>query len=206
MPKEKMPTILSMFTTCLIVGLVLAIVVCPFLEQISGGPALSFVVAAILCAVMAVIIFFMPQAKIRQLKKAEVAAAEEENHSETQEAAMSKADGAVSRKSQPSIKDLLKDKEFVKLFFPDFVHGILKENVPLWMSAYFVARFGIDLKKSIIFIILIPLIGMLGRIFFPFFYKLFRKDEHKIQTFAMGICVLAVLFPLFVPQSTGTVI
>ncbi len=97
----------------------------------------------------------------------------------------------ASKKS--SFFSLLKQKEIIVLLFPAFFHGIVKENISLWMAVYFVDRFQIDLAASALFVLFIPAIGFVGRMIYPFVFRLCREKEHLVSIISFLICCVAVL-------------
>jgi len=79
-----------------------------------------------------------------------------------------------------SFFSLLKQKEIIVLLFPAFFHGIVKENISLWMAVYFVDRFQIDLAASALFVLFIPAIGFVGRMIYSFVFRLCREKKHLV--------------------------
>lgn len=86
---------------------------------------------------------------------------------------------------------LLKDKSIRTMIIPAFCHGIMKDNISLWMAAYFVTCFSIDLKESSWFLLFIPAIGLLGRMCYSFVYRFCGKDENKVSFFGFIVCGLS---------------
>lgn len=98
--------------------------------------------------------------------------------------------------------NLLKDKEVRTMLVPAFCHGVMKDNISLWMAAFFVTSFAIDLEKSSWFLLFIPAIGLLGRMCYGFIYKFCGKDENKVSFFGFIVCIIAavgLLLPLNSP-------
>ena len=87
--------------------------------------------------------------------------------------------------------NLLKDKSIHTMLVPAFCHGVMKDNISLWMAAFFVTSFSIDLKKSSWFLLFIPAIGLLGRMCYSFVYQLCGKDENKVSFFGFIVCGVA---------------
>lgn len=42
------------------------------------------------------------------------------------------------------------------MLLPAMVHGVMKDNISLWMTVYVMDQFGVDLNASAYFILLIP--------------------------------------------------
>ena len=99
-----------------------------------------------------------------------------------------------------SMGAMLRDREIRTLFVPTVFHGVMKDNVTLWMTVFFVDRYGIDLETSALFVFFIPLLGFLGRMVYPFFYRLCGSEEHRVSQYAFLLCVVgALLLCLQVP-------
>lgn len=73
------------------------------------------------------------------------------------------------------------------------LHGIMKENVSLWMAVYIADTYFVDLTTSSYYLFLVPSIGFLGRICYPFFYKLCKEREHIVSMIGFGACIAASL-------------
>lgn len=72
-------------------------------------------------------------------------------------------------------------------------HGAIKDNITLWMTVYFVDTFMIDLSNSAWFVMFIPLVGLAGRIIYPFAYKLCRARENVVSAISFGLCAVISL-------------
>ena len=88
---------------------------------------------------------------------------------------------------------LLKNRELRLATLPASFHGVMKENVTLWMAVYFTEHFGIDLNQSAYFILFIPMVGFVGRILYPFSYRVCQQREHRVSQFAFIGCILAAI-------------
>ncbi len=101
----------------------------------------------------------------------------------------------ITPKSDParshiSMKSLLALPQIRTMLIPAMLHGTMKDNISLWMAVYFVDTFSIDLKQSAYYILLIPIVGLLGRVTFPLLYKAMREDEYKVSVFAFLCCIV----------------
>lgn len=92
-----------------------------------------------------------------------------------------------------SMLELLKDREIVGLLFPVVVHGVMKENVTLWMVMFFAERYGIDLDQSAYFVLFVPLMGFAGRAVYPLYYRLCGEREHAVTWYAFAVCAVCAL-------------
>ncbi len=93
-------------------------------------------------------------------------------------------------KKHISIGKLLENKSIRTMFSPAMLHGVMKDNISLFMAVYFVDTFGIDLEKSAYFVLFIPAVGFVGRMIYPFFYKVCKNNEHKVSVFAFISCAV----------------
>ena len=101
-----------------------------------------------------------------------------------------KAPGAKSAQHIPIFR-LFSDKGVRKIIFPAFFHGVIKENITVWMTVYFVAKFGVNLEESAMFVLFIPVVGFVGRMIYPFLFGIFKEKEHTVSNAAFIICTLA---------------
>ena len=97
----------------------------------------------------------------------------------------------ASGKKHLSLIELLKRRELQTVSIPAFIHGILKENISIWMTVYIVDTYDIDLTTSAYYLLLIPAFGFIGRFIHQFFYKLAKENEHTVSLWGF---ILAVAF------------
>lgn len=94
-------------------------------------------------------------------------------------------------KNHKSLFGLLKKRTILLLLVPALMHGVMKENITLWMVAYIVDTFNLHLEDSAYFVLFIPLIGFVGRLLYPVCYKALRENEHLVSAFGFGLCALS---------------
>lgn len=83
------------------------------------------------------------------------------------------------------------------MLFPALCHGIVKDNVSLWMAVYFVDAFRVDLMKSSYFLLLVPAVGLAGRLSYEFFYRRCGSNESAVASRAFAVsAVMAALLLL----------
>lgn len=92
-------------------------------------------------------------------------------------------------KKESSIKQFLYDRKFYKMFIPAVSHGMIKDNLNVWLAIYFADVFEIDLKALVYYVFLIPVFGLIGRMSYPLLYRIFKDDE-CISKISFGGCVL----------------
>jgi len=97
----------------------------------------------------------------------------------------------------PVILRLMKRNSVQRAMAAAFSHGVMKECIGLWMALIFVDIYGLDLKKNAAFMVLIPLIGFIGRLLFPTCYRLSGYDEMKTGRWAFlvsAVCGILLCF------------
>ena len=87
-------------------------------------------------------------------------------------------------------KALLKDKKVRGVLLPAMFHGTMKDNISLFMALYFADRFGVDLESSAWYVLLIPVVGLVGRLAYPVCYKLSRRRENLVSILCFGVCAV----------------
>ena len=100
---------------------------------------------------------------------------------------------AQTAKKHISMWQLLKNKELVTMCAPAMFHGVMKENISLWMTVYVVDKYSVDLSTSSYYILLIPVIGFIGRTIYPAVYKMCREKENTVSLVGFIISVLAAV-------------
>lgn len=89
------------------------------------------------------------------------------------------------------IYKLLKNKGVLTMIVPSLLHGVMKDNISLWMAVFVVDRYGIDLSDSAYYILLIPAIGFVGRIMYPILYRICKNKENTVSMLGFSICAVA---------------
>lgn len=79
---------------------------------------------------------------------------------------------------------LLRDRDLRNILWPTACHGMLRDNVTLWMTVFFVERFGVNLDESFAFLFFIPAVGFLGRTVYPVLYRLCGEGECRMAQYA----------------------
>lgn len=161
--KDEAKKKISLMVTSVAMGNILAIVLNTFLIT-RFGTKFAFIVPGIITIVLGAVVCFTA----RDIKPSENA-----------------------EKSHISMWKLLKNKELLLMGIPGMFHGIMKENISLWMVVYIVDKFAVDLSTSSYYIMLIPVIGFIGRTIYPAIYKLCRNRENTVSNIGFVLCILA---------------
>lgn len=99
----------------------------------------------------------------------------------------------AKEKKHISFFSLLKDKKVLTMSIPAIFHGVMKENIGLWMAVYVVDKFCVDLSTSSYYILLIPFIGFIGRTLYPFAYRLCKENENTVSAFSFVFCIISAI-------------
>ena len=83
---------------------------------------------------------------------------------------------------------LLSNRNMWRILGPTVLHGIIKDNLSLWMAVYFIDRFGIDLSGTTVFIFAIPLTGLLGRLAYMPIFKACSENLYRTTGLAFLLC------------------
>ena len=94
-----------------------------------------------------------------------------------------------------------------RVLIPAIFHGMIKDNISVWMTIFFVDKYNINLSQSAGFVLFIPIIDFIGRITYPFCHKLAKMNEHTVSVFAFALCVIsaAVLCIGTVPPAVAAI-
>lgn len=99
---------------------------------------------------------------------------------------------------------IIKNKEISKMIVPAMFHGVIKENISLWMAVYVIDKYAVDLSVSSYYILLIPTIGFIGRILYPVILKICKERENIASN--LGFCICAVASLIICLKSTGMIL
>ena len=103
----------------------------------------------------------------------------------------------ANKSSHISIFKLIRDKEILAMTVPAMMDGVMKENVGFWMAVYVVKQFGTDLKESSYYILLIPIIGFIGRALYTSVFKLCHENENTVSKIAFAVCIASAVLICF---------
>lgn len=101
--------------------------------------------------------------------------------------------GKSTGAQRASLLSLLGRPQLMILMIPAFLHGVLKDNINLWMVSYFTDTFSIDIQKSSFYVFMVPVMILAGRIIYPFLYKLCGRNEHLVSITALSAAALSLI-------------
>lgn len=91
-----------------------------------------------------------------------------------------------------AFRAMLTQKRFREMIFPAMAHGMIKDNITVWLALFFVDRYGVDVSKVAGYVFFIPLLTMLGKSSYLFLAKLL-KDDYKVSVLSFAVCTLCAL-------------
>lgn len=181
---QKAKMMSQLLSSSVAVGSILGLVVAGFCSTVFGAAA-CFFIPGLITAFMALLIrIFIPGWK-------------QSGESESRGTAVQEKESHVPMKRKP-VFNLLKDRNFHEMIFPAIAHGMIKDNVNVWLAVYFADSFGIDLSAIVLYIFFIPLFGLVGRLIYPALYKPIKND-FVISILAFAVCIL-LLIPLVISR------
>ena len=91
-----------------------------------------------------------------------------------------------------AFRAMLTQKRFREIVFPAMAHGMIKDNITVWLALYFVDKYGVDVSKVAGYVFFIPLLTMLGKSSYLFLAKLL-KDDYRISILSFAVCAVCAL-------------
>ena len=107
------------------------------------------------------------------------------------------APSATTKQPQKNLLQLLTVRDLRIALVPTFFHGVIKDNVTLWMTVFFIDRYNVNLSQSAYSVLLIPVVGLAGRLLYPFVYQACRSREHYVSKIAFIGCLIASVLLCF---------
>lgn len=102
----------------------------------------------------------------------------------------------ASKRPSFSLKSLLRFDRIGIMLLPAVLHGIFKDNLNSYAPAFFSDAFGIELASLALFVFVIPLLTLAGRLLYPLLFRLFGERENTVSLVGFGLCGVSILFPL----------
>lgn len=79
------------------------------------------------------------------------------------------------------------DSRFRRIIFPAMSHGIIKDNINIWIAVFFIDRFGVDVEEIAGYIFFIPAFALIGRLMYPLLYRILKNDYY-ISATSFAVC------------------
>ena len=99
----------------------------------------------------------------------------------------------LQQKQKQNFSGLLKKPSVRHMLLPALIHGVLKDNISLWMTVYVMDSFGVDLEQSSYYILLIPVLGFVARMVAPELYRLAGERERPVLARGFAACICGAL-------------
>lgn len=90
------------------------------------------------------------------------------------------------------VRQLLR-KEIQVMMLPAMIQGVMKDNVSLFMVDYFVKDFQVDPTRNPLYVLFIPISGLIGRLLYPVLYARLKDNEYKAAAIGFFFCALCAL-------------
>ena len=100
-----------------------------------------------------------------------------------------------------TFSSILKVPQVRGMLLPALIHGVLKDNISLWMAVYIMDSFGVNLEQSAYYILLIPTVGFLARLLAPELFRIAGEKEKPVLLGGCGVCVVGALLLTFQANS-----
>lgn len=100
----------------------------------------------------------------------------------------------------------LRHKQLRQMLLPAVFHGVMKDNISLWMTVYVMDQFGVDLNAFAYFILLIPALGFVGRLLAPSLYRITHGSEQPLLIGSYAVCLICSALLIFLPVSALTAV
>ncbi len=79
------------------------------------------------------------------------------------------------------------------MLLPAILHGIIKDNISSWAPKFFKATYNFNTSQMQMFLYIIPVIGMIGRLLYPYLYGVFRRRENAVSIVASAFCFISMI-------------
>lgn len=91
-----------------------------------------------------------------------------------------------------SLREICKEREFRQMIVPAMAHGMIKDNINVWLALYCIDTFAVDLKSVAGYIFFVPVLALVGRLLYPLVYR-FLKDDYLISILSFAVCAAAAI-------------
>lgn len=92
-----------------------------------------------------------------------------------------------------AVRGITVQAEFKSMFIPAMGHGMIKDNINVWLAVFFVDTYAIDISKVGGYVFFIPLMSLLGKTLYPVLYRYLRSD-YKISISSFVLCIICSVY------------
>ncbi len=90
-------------------------------------------------------------------------------------------------------RKMLKSTNLFNILVPAAIHGMIKDNLVLWVPLLFIEMFDLNVASAAIYIFMMPIATLFGRLMFPFLYKAFKQRELSVASFSFLLCAVSLV-------------
>lgn len=108
----------------------------------------------------------------------------------------------VPEKTKVNILSLIKGRDLAGKFIPAFLHGLVKDNVSFWLPTILAMKYMVSSEITGLMIIIVPAIGMAGRLLYPVLLKALHDNEDLITFYCFLVSAVCSVW-LIVGASSG---
>ena len=106
-----------------------------------------------------------------------------------------------TQKIDANIKKALKQREIFGMAVPALFHGVMKDNISLWMAVYVADKFGLEIEKFAFYLLLIPAAGLIGRFLYPSVFSLLGNNGNNVSAFGFAVCAVFSALLIFLAET-----
>ena len=85
---------------------------------------------------------------------------------------------------------VLRKRRFRQIVFPAMAHGMIKDNINVWLALFFVDCYQTDISRIAGFLFFVPVFALIGRFLYPVFYRLLKND-YRVAFLAFVLCAVS---------------
>lgn len=86
---------------------------------------------------------------------------------------------------------LIPDKRILPVALTAFLHGWIKDSVGYWAALIFLKQYNIQIDSIAGFVLLVPALGLIGRLAYPTVFKKCGECEHQTSIIGFVGCIIA---------------
>lgn len=98
-----------------------------------------------------------------------------------------------SKKNHIPVTKMLRLPCVYIMLIPAVLHGVIKDNISSWAPKFFQSNYHFSLSQMQMFLYIIPVIGMIGRLLYPYLYGIFRHKENIVSIVSAVLCFASML-------------
>lgn len=88
-----------------------------------------------------------------------------------------------------AVKDIFAENRFRQIIIPAMAHGIIKDNITVWLALYFVDVYGIQVSAVAGYVFLVPLLTMVGKLSYAPLRRILKND-YSVSISSFAACMV----------------